>query len=322
MSSSRQFSDGRRQGKAPEKSGFAQTCNLLSQYMKEKGTLRDLNLEIGGKVESLEAIVKPGSSLSASPSTNMNLVTNRGKYAQSSPEKQPSMDLFPRVASTDSDVVILEDASNKASTSYFSADVWSYPSTYLSLIDMGHLNRHLTMRPITFRKEGTKPEHKNAQLTIFYSGRVLIFDDYPVEKVRELVSMAKKSSSQMSYGILSNTIQEKPNSNIAVASTSGSREGLPPRPQAGNGKQPVVISSNTCQEKTNSTTSGAVASSSRSGEQEANGSDLPIARRSSLHRFLEKRKDRAAGRGPYQNQEQPAPSSKGDDEPIDLNILP
>ncbi|KAK6148766.1 hypothetical protein DH2020_016291 [Rehmannia glutinosa] len=255
MSSSRQFSDGRRQGKAPEKSGFAQTCNLLSQYMKEKGTLRDLNLEIGGKVESLEAIVKPGSSLSASPSTNMNLLTNRGKSAQSSPEKQPSTDLFPRVARTDSDVVILEDASNKAST-------------------------------------------------------------------RELVSMAKKSSSQMSYGILSNTIQEKPNSNIAVASTSGSREGLPPRPQAGNGKQPVVISSNTCQEKTNPTTGRAVASSSRSEEQEANGSDLPIARRSSLHRFLEKRKDRAAGRGPYQNQEQPAPSSKGDDEPIDLNILP
>lgn len=31
-----------------------------------------------------------------------------------------------------------------------------------------------------------------------------------------------------------------------------------------------------------------------------NGTDLPIARRVSLHKFLEKRKDRATGRAPYQ----------------------
>lgn len=53
MSSSRMVFDGRRQ---PGRSNFVQTCNLLSRYMKEKGSLRDLNLEIGGKVESLEAI--------------------------------------------------------------------------------------------------------------------------------------------------------------------------------------------------------------------------------------------------------------------------
>ncbi|KAK4427416.1 protein TIFY 11B [Sesamum alatum] len=351
MSSLRQFSDGRRQGKEPEKSNFVQTCNLLSQYIKGKGSLRDLNLEIGGKVESLEAIVKPGSSLAASASTTVDLLRNNGKSAEHSSEQQLFKNPSPH-ARPDSSAVIVEDAPNKASTS----------------------------------KDGTTTDSKTAQLTIFYSGRVLVFDDYPTDKVRDLVSMAKKSSSQMSYGILSNTIQEKP----SPASASIAREGLPPRPQAGGGKPPVAISSNTCTEKTNPTTSGAstgkqpvaissntckektnpttsgtvaptssaregfppwaqagsskrpvgissntsmetdpttsgdVASSSRTQEQlspqsEANGSDLPIARRSSLHRFLAKRKDRAAVRGPYHNQEHPASSSKSDEQ-IDLNL--
>lgn len=226
MSSFRHFSDGRRQAaKAPEKSNFLQTCNLLSQYIKEKGSLRDLNLEIGGKVESLEAIVKPGSSLAASASAAVNSLRNTGKSAQqTSPEQQPSMDLSPYVSRPDSSIIVAEHASNKTSTS----------------------------------KEVTTTELKNSQLTIFYSGRVLVFDDYPADKARELVSIAKKSSSQMSYGILSNTIQEKP--------SSSPREGLPPRPQSGSGKQPASISSNTCKEKPNPSTSGAVASSSGARE--------------------------------------------------------
>ncbi|KAL3632085.1 hypothetical protein CASFOL_025069 [Castilleja foliolosa] len=136
MSSSRHFPDGRRQKQAPEKSNFAQTCNLLSRYMKEKGSLRNLNLEIGGKIESLDAIVKPGSSLAASSSTRIDLDTNIGKSAPAVSEKHFS-------------TVIVEDDSDKASTS----------------------------------KEKTETKHKkNAQLTIFYSGRVLVFDDYPVGK--------------------------------------------------------------------------------------------------------------------------------------------
>lgn len=34
---------------SPEKSTFAQTCNLLSHFIKEKGMIRDLNLGINGE---------------------------------------------------------------------------------------------------------------------------------------------------------------------------------------------------------------------------------------------------------------------------------
>ncbi|KAK1360314.1 Jasmonate ZIM domain-containing protein [Heracleum sosnowskyi] len=43
---------------SPEKSKFAQTVNLLSHYVKEKGSLRDLNIGINGDV-SARNNVKP-----------------------------------------------------------------------------------------------------------------------------------------------------------------------------------------------------------------------------------------------------------------------
>ncbi|KAK6128057.1 hypothetical protein DH2020_038185 [Rehmannia glutinosa] len=194
MSSSRQFSDG----KAAEKSNFVQTCNLLSKYIKEKGNLRDLNIEIGGKIESLEAIVKPGSSYSASASTTMDIMRNKGKSAQPSTEQQPSM-------APNSSINTVEDASCKPTS-----------------------------------KEATTTDPKTAQLTIFYSGRVLVFDDYPADKGKDLVAFAKEGSSKISWGILSNTMREKPSPGGAVASTSITREGLPPRPQASNSSHKVI----------------------------------------------------------------------------------
>ncbi|KAL3840760.1 hypothetical protein ACJIZ3_025351 [Penstemon smallii] len=208
---------------APLKSNFVQTCNLLSQYIKEKGSVKDLNLQIGGKIESLEAIVKPSSTHSASStSTTINLLTK---------SEEPFMYPFHYI-----DLVELEDASNQASTGKL--DVIS--------------------------------EQKNAQMTIFYGGRVLVFDDYPAEKAEQVFSFAKRGSSQTmiyDYGISSNTLQVKSFPGSTLAPTS-----------------------------------------------EANGSDLPIARRSSIRRFLGKRKDRGAATGPFQVQEQPAPTPKIDEQ--------
>ena len=46
MSSSSEYSEfsGQKQARSPEKSTFSQTCSLLSQYIKEKGSFGDLTL--------------------------------------------------------------------------------------------------------------------------------------------------------------------------------------------------------------------------------------------------------------------------------------
>nr|UUG47642.1 jasmonate ZIM domain protein 1 [Gastrodia elata] len=84
-----------------------------------------------------------------------------------------------------------------------------------------------------------------SQLTIFYGGRVLVFDNFPAEKAEDLMQLASKESAPAA--------DRPPNSPVI----------FPSRPQP-------------------------------------SFSDLPIARKASLHRFLEKRKDRITAKAPYQ----------------------
>lgn len=95
---------------------------------------------------------------------------------------------------------------------------------------------------------------KTEQMTIFYGGQVLVFDDVSADKARDLILAASRSSPN-------NQIQNR----VQLASTSNSL-----------GSQHILPG------------------------LQVNGSDLPIARRVSLHKFLEKRKDRATVRAPYQ----------------------
>lgn len=88
-------------------------------------------------------------------------------------------------------------------------------------------------------KPYSKEDPKPSQLTIFYSGKVLVFDNCPSNKAQELIAFADKECSQISCGILPNIVAEK------SSPVSNSREGLPPRPQASP-------SSQTCKEKTSS----------------------------------------------------------------------
>ncbi|PKU84925.1 Protein TIFY 10A [Dendrobium catenatum] len=93
----------------------------------------------------------------------------------------------------------------------------------------------LSPQSIDFRpaKAETKEQEKS-QLTIFYGGKVLVFDNFPAEKANDLMQLASKGQ------------------NFSSGTTS------------------LVAS------------------------------DLPIARKTSLHRFLEKRKDRINAMSPYQ----------------------
>ncbi|EPS59786.1 hypothetical protein M569_15019, partial [Genlisea aurea] len=110
-------------------------------------------------------------------------------------------------------------------------------------------------------------------LTIFYSGRVLVFEDYPMHKARELVSIAKRSGSQMSYGMYSNPRPPPP---------SAARDGLPPRPSKLHQIPREEIAPAPTKDKQHVCPQPDAADNTCS--------DLPIARRSSLHRFLEKRR--------------------------------
>ncbi|XP_020584068.1 protein TIFY 10a-like isoform X2 [Phalaenopsis equestris] len=83
----------------------------------------------------------------------------------------------------------------------------------------------------------------NASLTIFYRGKMMVFDNFPAMKAESLMEMASKN----------------------VNSDAGATTALPLPPEA---QASVDLS-------------------------------MPIARRASLHRFLEKRKDRIKNNAPY-----------------------
>ncbi|XP_038881485.1 protein TIFY 10a-like [Benincasa hispida] len=154
---------GRRSGKVPEKSSFAQTCNLLSQYLKEKRSL---------------GITPKDEFPTTRPPAIMDLLTN------------------------------MENPEEKSGTA-------------------------------------AEPPSSATQMTIFYDGKVLVFNDLSSERAEEIMAMAGKGIVPLSRSTEPTTIA---------------------------GEQPVTKVS----------------------------SDLPIARRASLHRFFEKRKDRVAARSPYQ----------------------
>ncbi|KAI3814897.1 hypothetical protein L1987_14544 [Smallanthus sonchifolius] len=106
-------------------------------------------------------------------------------------------------------------------------------------------------------------ESKSSQMTTFYRGQILVFDCISADKARYMMLAATGASSSSSSD---NQIQNR----IPLASNSNS-------PYEDFGSQDQILRG-----------------------LQVNGSDLPIARRSSLHKFLAKRKDRASERAPYQ----------------------
>lgn len=182
---------GRGSGRVPEKSSFAQTCNLLSQYLKEKRSL---------------GMTPKDEFPTARPPAIMNLLTN-----MENPE---------------------EKSGSAAELGLFS--------------------------PLAEPSSAT-------QMTIFYDGKVLVFNDLPPERAEEIMAMAGKGIVPCSRSTPT-TVPDK------VMEPTIARE------------QPLTKVS----------------------------SDLPIARRASLHRFFEKRKDRVSARAPYQVNSQPSSKPTGE----------
>ncbi|XP_030530531.1 protein TIFY 10A-like [Rhodamnia argentea] len=231
---------GKSQARPLEKSSFSHTCSLLSQYLKVKGSLADLNL---GVSPSADASGAPGM-------TTMNLFPiseGRADVVARNPESRnvKFMDLFPQQAgfgSTKEDVCKMNNSS---------------------------LN---------------KKELETAQMTIFYAGQVIVLNDFPADKAKEVMLAASEASSLSQHVAAAAPNSAKSNPAFAPNSAKNPVEsGI----VVSSSPIPVpALGANAIQEHIHCPT-------------EPLACDLPIARRASLHRFFEKRKNRLTARAPY-----------------------
>lgn len=110
----------------------------------------------------------------------------------------------------------------------------------------------------------TAPE--TPQLTLFYAGKLLVFDAFSPAKATEIMELATKLASE-----IPSTEENPPSAPIANEKS----------------KEPNVPQTNT------------VLETPKQGNK-TNCSDMRYPRRASLLKFLEKRKERVVARGPYQ----------------------
>ncbi|CAF1909477.1 hypothetical protein Bca4012_050099 [Brassica carinata] len=115
------------------------------------------------------------------------------------------------------------------------------------------------------------PEPGNSQLTIFFRGKVMVYDEFPEDKAKEIMEAAREAAHHVST-------DSKNTQNLDMNV---------------NNKSNVVIP-----DLNEPSTSGTNNDDHQTGQQHQVVER--IARRASLHRFFAKRKDRAVARAPYQ----------------------
>ncbi|CAH8347747.1 unnamed protein product [Eruca vesicaria subsp. sativa] len=126
---------------------------------------------------------------------------------------------------------------------------------------------------ITETKTLKVESQSSAPLTIFYGGQVMVFDDFPAEKANQLIDLANRGSAKSFTAELNHKdiayTQNLAKNHKDITSTT-------PNPSPTKTQEPIQTNTSSL------------------------ACELPIARRASLHRFLEKRKDRITSKAPYQ----------------------
>ncbi|KAJ1401088.1 Tify domain [Sesbania bispinosa] len=199
-------SDGRKSGKAPEKSNFSQTCSLLSQFLKEKRISGDSTPGIGAKMDPR--------------ASTKDLLANLQKPDGTLRLHASAMDSLPQ----------------------------------------------LVENPCIKKSNDRSSGSETPQMTIFYAGKMLVFDGFPPEKATEVMELATKLASDTSS-------PEEKNPPSAPVTTEKLNESKAPQPNTASASETP---------------------------RPAVGSDMRYPRRASLVKFLEKRKERVIARGPYQ----------------------
>lgn len=181
------------------------------------------------------------------------------------------------------------------------------PNFFQKLVSNSEDSNKADPSKTTMTTTTTLTKAETAQMTIFYNGKVIVINDLPSDKAEEVMALARKGSSSPSASV--STTEKIDNSANIIININESPDD--PESNININNTPVPKSD---QKNTKFPTPERV-SQERSPAEPTNVSDLPIARRNSLHRFLEKRKDRVAAKAPYQvNNRAPVAPPKPADE--------
>ncbi|XP_019093131.1 PREDICTED: protein TIFY 11B-like isoform X2 [Camelina sativa] len=120
-------------------------------------------------------------------------------------------------------------------------------------------------------------EPGNSQLTIFFGGKVMVFNEFPEDKAKEIMQVAAKAANHVAH-VESKSKNTQMNLDMDISISSKSNVIIPDL------NEPTSSGNNEDQQT----------------EQQQHQGVERIARRASLHRFFAKRKDRAVARAPYQ----------------------